>query len=313
MGGTHEDLVPLLAGLGELPMTRRGWAGAAELTLTVTAPRCSCAAAGWRPRPHRGTTPALAEALRGLRAGGLSDRACAADLAARLPGAGRAGAGGLLAEALLPDPVAAGLSEVVADAERRWAPVRLGLDVAGELAALPWEALALPGSLTPLALHPLLAVYRQQAADEVPAPSVAGPLRIVIAISAPVTGGGGVLDYERELRNMLAAVRGARQGAAQSADRAFRHHWRDPCGAAAEPAHVLHLSGHGRPGAIELEDDNGNARVVDARGSWPRPSRRADAAGDRAVGVLQRRRRSDGDPSFAAALIGLGRAGGDRH
>jgi hypothetical protein len=44
--------------------------------------------------------------------------------------------------------------------------------------------------------------------------ALAGPLRIVVAIAAPETGGGAVLDYERELRNVLAAVRAARQDAA---------------------------------------------------------------------------------------------------
>lgn len=40
-----------------------------------------------------------------------------------------------------------------------------------------------------------------------------GPLRIVVAIATPTTA-GAVLDYEREPRNVLAAVRAARQDAA---------------------------------------------------------------------------------------------------
>jgi hypothetical protein len=43
---------------------------------------------------------------------------------------------------------------------------------------------------------------------------LAGPLRIAVAIAAPRSGGGVVLDYERELRNVPAAVRAARQDAA---------------------------------------------------------------------------------------------------
>ena len=42
---------------------------------------------------------------------------------------------------------------------------------------------------------------------------LAGPLRIVVAIAAPDGGGSGVLDYEQELRTVLAAVRSARAGA----------------------------------------------------------------------------------------------------
>ncbi|MCA1676483.1 MAG: hypothetical protein LC799_31360, partial [Actinobacteria bacterium] len=78
---------------------------------------------------------------------------------------------------------------------------------------LPWEALPDPMSGWPLALQPLVTVYRKLAAQ--PVRVVPGPLRIVVAIAAPDTGGGAALDYERELRNVLAAVRGARAGDAQ--------------------------------------------------------------------------------------------------
>ncbi len=309
-----EDLVPLLVGLGEVTMARRGWAGAAELTLSVTGTEVRLRGGGLEvDGRHNGATPALADAMRGLRAGraqlvglrgqDLSDDALPSGVVATPVAVGR-----LLAEAFLPGPVAAALGEVIADAERRWAPVRLGVDVAGELAALPWEALALPGSLTPLALHPLLAVYRQQAADEVPVPSVAGPLRIVVAISAPVTGGGGVLDYERELRNMLAAVRGARQGAARVRIVHFATTNEIYAALAAEPAHVLHLSGHGRPGAIELEDEDGNARVLDARQFVAEaipPGRMPPVI---ALSACYSDAAATEDSSFAAALIGLGAA-----
>ena len=191
--------------------------------------------------------------------------------------------------------------------QRRWAPVRLGIDVRGPLQALPWEALALPGAGTPLALHPLLTVYRLQDAGRAGAPVLAGPLRVVIAISAPLAGGGGVLDYERELRNMLAAVRGARQGQARVRIVHFATTGEIRAALAAEPAHVLHLSGHGRPGAIELEDADGNGRVLDAAqfvaeaippGRMPPVIALSACHTDAATAA--------GDPSFAAALIGLG-------
>ena len=309
-----ENLAPLLAGLGELPMVRRGWAGTAELTLTVTDAEVRLRGADLEVSgPHGGVSPALAEAMRGLQAGrsqltGLRGE----DLADVLPPgvlATPAAVGQLLAEALLPEPVAAALGEVVADAQRRWAPVRLGLDVQGTLRALPWEALAVPGAGTPLALHPLLTVYRRQAAGQVELPGLGGPLRVVMAISAPLAGGGGMLDYERELRNMLAAVRGARQGQARVRIVHFATTAEIRAALEAEPAHVLHLSGHGRPGALELEDQDGNARVLDAArfvaeaippGRMPPVIALSACHTDAATAA--------GDPSFAAGLIGHGAA-----
>ena len=91
-----------------------------------------------------------------------------------------------------------------------------------------------------------------------------GPLRIVVAIAAPDTGGGAVLDYERELRNVLAAVRAARQDAADVRVVPFA----TPAAIRAEldrgPAHVLHISGHGSPGLLYLENEDGSARPVTA-------------------------------------------------
>ena len=74
---------------------------------------------------------------------------------------------------------------------------------------MPWEALPGPDGRGPLALHPLVSLYRKT--DAAAGRVLPGPLRIVVAIAAPDTGGGLLLDYERELRNVLAAVRAARQ------------------------------------------------------------------------------------------------------
>ena len=131
-----------------------------------------------------------------------------------------------------------------------------------ELAGLPWEALPRPDGRGPLALHPLVSVYRK--ADAAAARVLPGPLRIVVAIAAPDTGGGAVLDYERELRNVLAAVRAARQDAADVRVVPFA-----TLAAIREeldrgPAHVLHISGHGSPGLLYLENEDGSARPVTA-------------------------------------------------
>ena len=90
-------------------------------------------------------------------------------LAAPLPAGELAGdlslarAGRLLGESFLPGPVAAGLGRLLADAEQAHQPVRLGLAVTPELAWLPWEALPRPDGRGPLALDPLVRVYRKTA------------------------------------------------------------------------------------------------------------------------------------------------------
>ena len=119
-----------------------------------------------------------------------------------------------------------------------------------------------PDGRGPLALHPLVSVYRKTAAA--PGRRLPGPLRIVVAIAAPGTGGGGVLDYERELRNVLAAVRAARQGAADVRVVPFATVGAIRAELDRGPAHVLHLTGHGSPGTLALEDEDGSARPVTA-------------------------------------------------
>ena len=147
-------------------------------------------------------------------------------------------------------------------AQRAHQPVRLGLAVPPELAGLPWEALPSPDGRGPLALHPLVSLYRK--ADAAEGRVLPGPLRIVVAIAAPESGGGAVLDYERELRNVLAAVRAARQDAADVRVVPFATPAaiRDELGRG--PAHVLHITGHGSPGTLALENDDGSARPVTA-------------------------------------------------
>ena len=134
-----------------------------------------------------------------------------------------------------------------------------------------------------------------------------GPLRILVAISSPLTGGGQLLDYERELRNILAAVRGARQGDAQVRIVHFATTAEIRRALSEQPVHVLHLSGHGGPGLLELEDDEGAARPMDAAtlvaeaipsGKMPPVIVLAACHTDAATAT--------GDPSFAAGLIARG-------
>lgn len=171
-------------------------------------------------------------------------------------------AGRLLGESFLPAKVAGALGEWLDRAKRAHQSVRLGIACAGELAWLPWEALPDPRTGGALALDPLVNVYRR-VGGAAPAP-VAAPLRILMAIASPELGGGAVLDYERELRNVLAAARSARRGDAHVRVVAFATTAQIRSALEREPVHVLHLSGHGKPGGLVLENEDGSARELDA-------------------------------------------------
>ena len=261
-----EDLLPLLAGIANVSMPRPPLAGPVDLLLTVTAGQVRLTGPGGDvAAPHDGVRAGLAEAVNEMRRSrgrvGLPARA---ETDTQLPAEGAAlgRAARLLAESFLPEPLAAELGRVLAAAERAHQPVRLGLDVPPELAGLPWEALPRPDGRGPLALHPLVSLFRKT--DAASARLLPGPLRIVVAIAAPDSGGGAVLDYEEELRNVLAAVRAARQDAADVRVVPFA----TPAAIRAElgrgAAHVVHISGHGSPGTLYLENEDGSARTITA-------------------------------------------------
>jgi tetratricopeptide (TPR) repeat protein len=170
-------------------------------------------------------------------------------------------AGRLLGESFLPGPVAGELGRVLERARRAHQPVRVGLVVPPGLAGLPWEALPSPGG-GPLVLDPLISLYRQvgTAAGRM----LPGPLRIVVAIAAPDDSPGGLVDYERHLRSVIAAVRAARQDDADVQVVPFATTAAIRAELDRAPAHVLHLYCHGQPGLLELEDENGSARLVGA-------------------------------------------------
>ena len=171
-------------------------------------------------------------------------------------------AGALLAESFLPTSLAIALAGELERAERGHQSLHLGVECDPELSNLPWEALPDPRDGTPLVLNPLANVYR---VIEGTAPQLMpSPLRILVAISSPDRDGGPPLDYESELRNVLAAVHAARQG--EAAVRIVRFATTAAIKQALEVdrAHVLHLSGHGGPGKIVIEDEQGRARQVDA-------------------------------------------------
>ncbi len=260
-----EDLLALLDGITGVTMMQVPYAGPVDLVLWADADQVRVTGPGTDiSARHVGVAAGLAEAVNeGRRARAqvaLAARSQAEtqERPEQLP-LGRVGR--LLGESFLPGPVAEELGRVLA-AERVHQPVRLGLAVPPELTGLPWEVLPASGTGQPLALHPLVSVYRK--AEAAVARVLPGPLRIIVAIAAPDTGGGPLLDYERELRNVLAAVRDARQGAADVRVVPFATvaAIRDELDRG--PAHILHISGHGSPGQLNLENEDGSARPVTA-------------------------------------------------
>ena len=261
-----EDLAALLDGITDVTMRQLPLAGPVDLLLTVTSDRVRLTGHGLDvSADHGGVRASLAEAVNEARRSWAR-----VSLAVRGPAETQVSAGELslgraarlLGASFLPGPIANELGTVLAAAGRAHQPVRFGLAVPAGLAGLPWEALPSPDGRGPLALHPLVSLYRRT--DTAGGRVLPGPLRIVVAIAAPEAGGGPVLDYERELRNVLAAVRAARQDAADVRVVPFA-----TCAAIREeldrgPAHVLHISGHGSPGTLNLEDEDGSARPVTA-------------------------------------------------
>ena len=260
-----EDLLPLLDGIADAGFRQPPLAGAVDVLLTVTAAQVQLTGAGINvTADHGGVRPGLEEAVHESRRArarvSLAARA-QAEAGQRPEQLALSRVGQLLGESFLPAPIGGELDQVLTAAKRAHQPVRLGVAVPAELAGLPWESLPSPDGSGPLALRELVSLYRK--ADAPMARALPGPLRIVVAIASP-DGGGALLDYERELRNVLAAVRAARQDAADVRVVPFA----TPAAIREElergPAHVLHISGHGSPGVLQLENEDGTPRPVTA-------------------------------------------------
>jgi tetratricopeptide (TPR) repeat protein len=190
-------------------------------------------------------------------------------LRARDPGdaqaAGALQVGRMLADAFLPGAVGSAVSEQIRLAASRETEVALGIS-SERFIGLPWETLAPHEFDGSLALHPGVRLYRKIEAPTVPAPRGPRPggLRVAVAIASPTYGGGPLLDYERELTEIMNALAGARANGADL--RIVRYATLDAlreCLSNYEP-HVLHLSAHGTPGTLSLEHEDGRARIVDA-------------------------------------------------
>jgi hypothetical protein len=263
-----EDLAVLVPGVAEVSLIGGLARGAAlDVSLSVSSETVRLAGAGVDVRAgHGGVRPGLSHALHDVRRERASQRRlpARADAATGEVDVGSMSlrrSGQLLAESFLPGPVAQALAGVLRRAEQDNTPVRLGIDAPG-LSVLPWEAMPEPAGGRPLALHPLVSVYRQGRAGE--GGPLPGPLRIVVAIASPEVDGGPLLDYERELSSVLDAVRTARQDDAQVQVVPFATTGAIRAALGAGGVHVLHVSAHGAPGVLHLEDEQGHAREVTA-------------------------------------------------
>ncbi|MEV4510548.1 CHAT domain-containing protein [Dactylosporangium sp. NPDC049525] len=143
--------------------------------------------------------------------------------------------------------------------------------VTGDGAALevPFELLRLVDStgedLGPLALIGGVSVRRRlPGSSPVPPAALAGPLKILAAVAAPLeTLTGNVpLDVEAEMQAVMDAVT-PHAGQARILEVASLAQIRDAL--RRDTFHVLHLSAHGSPEMIELEDEDGRPQQVTTR------------------------------------------------
>ena len=129
------------------------------------------------------------------------------------------------------------------------------------LLALPSEAARLDGTV--LALTAGVTVRRVVAGAKIlPARATASPLKVLVAVGAADEGRSpnAVLDLERELQRILDAVSpNARDGSVELRFLEVGHPGQIGRALEHDENIVVHLSGHGGPGVIELEDEDGAA------------------------------------------------------
>jgi tetratricopeptide (TPR) repeat protein len=174
--------------------------------------------------------------------------------------------GEAVGRAVFPVPVAQVLSGLLDEARSLEAAIALSFETAEPtLLPIPFEAARLPDNRVP-ALEPNVRVLRRHLGA---APCVAeplpGPLRILVAVGAPDEGEtrNAVLDIEAELQTILDAVDTARRYGNTEVRILEVGHPRQIHAALEEQSfHILHLSGHGAAGVMEMETEDGEAEIV---------------------------------------------------
>ena len=186
----------------------------------------------------------------------------------RMAQAGRALADALLAEA--DQALLAGLLNRLAPGDT----AEVVLSAAGPALSLPLELIRLRtgvgGEVGPLGLLPAVSVSRRPALPGrdlgsalPPIVRLPGPLKVLAAVAAPdeTKTSNPPLDAEAEMAAVLDAVAGiAPGGQVRVLEVASISAIRQAL--AQDTYHVLHLSAHGSPQVIELEDEDGNPVTV---------------------------------------------------
>jgi tetratricopeptide (TPR) repeat protein len=247
------------------------WSNSVDLVLSIRSTTSTLSGRNVFERAgHEGAGPGLVNAVGEARRNRATLRRTAPEQDLRLVeqqnaiglrSASLARAGSLAWEAFLRPPIESTFRQVLAAADAANRAVRLGIEV-GEFGWVPWEALRDPASEEPLALRSGVAIYRVSGGTAPPV--LPGPLRILVAIAAPNAHGTAVLNYEHELLNLEAAISAARGTAARLSTVNFATTDALRAVLDEEPVHVLHITGHGTPGAVVLEDLTGRPRLIGA-------------------------------------------------
>jgi tetratricopeptide (TPR) repeat protein len=194
--------------------------------------------------------------LRAVLPGGRALAVASAGVAA-LRSAALARLGDAVGRAVFPASIAAAFDPLL----REPGGVVLSFETAEpRLLSIPFEAARLANGTVP-ALEPAVRLLRRYlGATAQPADPLPGPLRLLVAVAAPDEGKtkNAVLDGEAELQTILDALDQARSygnAEVEILEVAHPDHIRDAL--EEQSFHVLHLSGHGQAGKIEMETEDG--------------------------------------------------------
>jgi CHAT domain len=179
--------------------------------------------------------------------------------------------GGAMAEALLPRSLRASLEQLLNASEVDVGRVEFGISTGSrqsregrDLVGMPWEALEIGSSGTPLALRPTVDVYRVSGGIPRTSRRPPGPLRILAAVAQPLEDESvDELDGDIEVGYLQQVLEEADSGVQMVAAAAKVEGLEAILGSGRFD--VLHLSAHGMPGFLRLEKWDGQG--VDLPGS----------------------------------------------
>ena len=167
--------------------------------------------------------------------------------------------GKAVGKVVFPEPIANQLQDLMKKASGQGGVNLFFETVDPQLLSIPFEAARLPDGRAP-ALEPGVRVSRRISSSPASKYILPGPLKILVAVGAPDEGKtpNTVLDLEAELQNIIDGVAAARQYGNAYVKILEVAHPKEITKALKERAyHVLHLSGHGQRGQLELEDEDG--------------------------------------------------------